>query len=137
MRLQLLHFHALFKTWPTFQELTSIVSFRRRKYRVTKVKMCLVKYEDYKDIFFCLGLKYPLFVKQKHKNSDLRGLHCACGKIGNTKKTTMTMTKTKTKKTRAHFKTRLPPVARSSKKLYYLRRAVALMWTQCWASRGR
>ena len=24
------HFHAVFKTWPTFQELTSIVSFRRR-----------------------------------------------------------------------------------------------------------
>ena len=25
MRLQLLHFHAVFKTWPAFQELTSIV----------------------------------------------------------------------------------------------------------------
>ena len=32
MRLQLLHFHAVFKTWPTFQELTSIVSFRRRRW---------------------------------------------------------------------------------------------------------
>ena len=30
MRLQLLHFHAVFKMWPIFQELTSIVSFRRR-----------------------------------------------------------------------------------------------------------
>ena len=30
MRLQLLHFHAIFKMWPTFQELTSIVSLRRR-----------------------------------------------------------------------------------------------------------
>ena len=28
MRLQLLHFHAVFKTWPTFQELMSIVLFR-------------------------------------------------------------------------------------------------------------
>ena len=32
MRLQLLHFHTVFKTWPTFQELTSIVSFRRRRW---------------------------------------------------------------------------------------------------------
>ena len=32
MRLQLLHFHSVFKTWPTFQELTSIVSFRRRRW---------------------------------------------------------------------------------------------------------
>ena len=32
MRLQLLHFHAVFKTWPTFQELTPIVSFRRRRW---------------------------------------------------------------------------------------------------------
>ena len=32
MRLQLLHFHVVFKTWPTFQELTSIVSFRRRRW---------------------------------------------------------------------------------------------------------
>ena len=30
MKLQLLHFHAVFKTWPIFQELKSIVSFRRR-----------------------------------------------------------------------------------------------------------
>ena len=29
-RLQLHHFHAVFKTWPTFQELTCIISFRRR-----------------------------------------------------------------------------------------------------------
>ena len=26
------HFHAVFKTWPTFQELMSIVSFRRRRW---------------------------------------------------------------------------------------------------------
>ena len=63
MRLQLLHFHAVFKTWPTFQELTSNVSFRRRRwshgisakietYRITKVKMCSVKYEDYEEMFF-------------------------------------------------------------------------------------
>ena len=62
MRLQLLHFHAVFKTCPTFQELTSIVSFRRRLWsqrnfsgnrnRATKVKMCLVKYEDYEEVFF-------------------------------------------------------------------------------------
>ena len=32
MRLQLLHFHVVCKTWPTFQELTSIVSFRRRRW---------------------------------------------------------------------------------------------------------
>ena len=32
MRLQLLHFHAVFKTWLTFQELTSINSFRRRRW---------------------------------------------------------------------------------------------------------
>ena len=32
MRLQLLHFHAVFKMWPTFQELTSTVSFRRRRW---------------------------------------------------------------------------------------------------------
>ena len=32
MRLQLLHFHAVFKTWSTFQELTPIVSFRRRRW---------------------------------------------------------------------------------------------------------
>ena len=32
MRLQLLRFHAVFKMWPTFQELTSIVSFRRRRW---------------------------------------------------------------------------------------------------------
>ena len=30
MSLQLLHLHAVFKTWSTFQELTPIVSFRRR-----------------------------------------------------------------------------------------------------------
>ena len=63
MRLQLLHFQAVFKTWPTFQELTSTFSFRRRRwsqrnfseretYRVTKVKICLVKYEDYEEMFF-------------------------------------------------------------------------------------
>ena len=32
LRLQLLHFHGVFKTWPTFQELKSIVSFRRRRW---------------------------------------------------------------------------------------------------------
>ena len=53
MRLKLLHFHAVFKTWPTSQELTSIVSFRGRgdagdagakieTYRVTKVKICII-----------------------------------------------------------------------------------------------
>ena len=58
MRLQLLHLHTVFKTWPTFQELMSIILFRRRcwsqqnlskieTYRVTKVK-----YEDYEEIFF-------------------------------------------------------------------------------------
>ena len=63
MILQLLHFHAVFKTWPTFQELASIVSFRRRRwsqrnfskietYRVIKVKICLVKYEDYEETLF-------------------------------------------------------------------------------------
>ena len=30
MRLQLLHFHAVFKMWATFPELISVVSFRRR-----------------------------------------------------------------------------------------------------------
>ena len=29
--LQLLHFHAVFKTWSAFQELKSIVSFRERR----------------------------------------------------------------------------------------------------------
>ena len=32
VRLQLLHLHAVFKMWPTFQELTYIVSFRRRRW---------------------------------------------------------------------------------------------------------
>ena len=32
MRLQLLHFHAVCKTWPTFQELMSIILFRRRRW---------------------------------------------------------------------------------------------------------
>ena len=32
MRLQLLHFHAVFKMLLTFQELTSIISFRRRRW---------------------------------------------------------------------------------------------------------
>ena len=64
MRLQLLHFNAIYKTWPTFQELMFIVSFRRRRWSqrnfsekrniqaITKVKICLVKYEDYEEIFF-------------------------------------------------------------------------------------
>ena len=57
MRLQLLHFPAVFKTWPTFQELTSIVSFRRRRWssernlsenrniqgNQLKVKICLAE----------------------------------------------------------------------------------------------
>ena len=58
MRLQLLHFHAVFKTRPTFHELTFIVrsgvdagdngiSAKIETYRGTKVKMCLMKYEDY------------------------------------------------------------------------------------------
>ena len=66
MRLQLLHFHAVFKTRPTFHELTFIVRSGvdagdngisakietysvtyRGTYRGTKVKMCLMKYEDY------------------------------------------------------------------------------------------
>ena len=56
-------FHALFKTWPTFQELKSIVrsegdagvngiSAKIETYSVTKVKIYLVKYEDYEEIFF-------------------------------------------------------------------------------------
>ena len=65
MRLQLLHFHAIFKTWPTFLELRPIVFFIRtalestefyqNTYRVTKVKICsvkYVKYENYEEIFF-------------------------------------------------------------------------------------
>ena len=61
MRLQLLHFHAVFKTWPTFQELTfrsggdagvNGISAKIETYTVTKVKICLVKYEDYEEIFF-------------------------------------------------------------------------------------
>ena len=32
MRLQLLHFHTVFKTWSTCQELTSVVAFRRRRW---------------------------------------------------------------------------------------------------------
>ena len=71
VRLQLLHFHAVFKKWQTFQELTSIVSFRRKSwsqrnfreretYRITKVKMCLVKYEDYgRNIFLPPTLASP------------------------------------------------------------------------------
>ena len=56
MRLQLLHFHAVFKMWPTFQELTSIVSVRRRRWSqrnfsenrniLGNQKICLIKYED-------------------------------------------------------------------------------------------
>ena len=69
MRLQLLHFHIVFKTWPTFQELTSIVSFRRRwsqwnfsereTYTVTKVNMC----EDYgRNIFLASDIGVAVLV---------------------------------------------------------------------------
>ena len=53
-----------FKTWTTLQELTSIVwswdagvnaiSGKIETYRVTKVKICLIKYEDYEGIYFFL-----------------------------------------------------------------------------------
>ena len=65
MRLQLLHFHAVLKTWPTFQELSKRPSFRSEgdagvnwisakieTYRVTKIEIYLVKYEHYDEIFF-------------------------------------------------------------------------------------
>ena len=54
MSLQLLHFHAVFKTWPTFQELTFIAPAVQKieTYRVTKVKICLVRYKDYEETFF-------------------------------------------------------------------------------------
>ena len=64
MRLQLLHFHALFKTWLTFQELTSIVSLRRRCWSQENISenrniqgnqskdMLIIKDKDYKEIFF-------------------------------------------------------------------------------------
>ena len=65
MRLQLLHFHAVFKTWPTFQELSKRPSFRSEgdagvnwisakieTYRVTKIEIYLVKFEHYDEIFF-------------------------------------------------------------------------------------
>ena len=61
MRLQLLHFHAVFKPWPTFQELerrwfrysgVNRTSAKIETYRVTKVKIFLIKYEDYEEIFF-------------------------------------------------------------------------------------
>ena len=60
MRLQLLHFHAVCKTWPTFQELTFLsggdvrvngISAKIEIYRVTTVKICSIKYEDYEVIF--------------------------------------------------------------------------------------
>ena len=64
MRLQLLHFHAVFKTWPTFQELTSIVSFRKRRWSQRNFSenrnkqgnqskdMLIMKDKDYEEIFF-------------------------------------------------------------------------------------
>ena len=58
---QLLHFHTVFKTWPAFLGLTSIILSRRRCWShgisakietwVTKVKICLIKYKDPE---FCL-----------------------------------------------------------------------------------
>ena len=64
MRLQLLHSHAVFKAWPTFQELTSPsfrsggdaglngISAKIETYWLTKVKIGLIKYEDYGETLF-------------------------------------------------------------------------------------
>ena len=78
---------------------------------------------------FCLGLKYPLFVKQNTKTVTQEGsLRMWQNQQHHKKKLQRRQKQKKIEKKRAHFKTRLPPVARSSKKLYYLRRAVALTW---------
>ena len=48
MRLQLLHFHAVFKTYIVSERGAGVkvISVKIETYRVTKVKICLVKYED-------------------------------------------------------------------------------------------
>ena len=58
MTLQLLHFHTVFKTWLTFQELTSIVSLRRKCWSQSNLSknrnvrgnqskdICLVRYKN-------------------------------------------------------------------------------------------
>ena len=55
MRLQPIHFHAVFKTWPTFRSGGDAgvngISAKIETYSVTKVKICLVKCEDYEEIF--------------------------------------------------------------------------------------
>ena len=52
-------------------------------------------------------IKLSIVREAKHKNRDVRELHCACGKP-------------KRKTNRAHFKTRLPPAARPSNKLMFI-----------------
>ena len=84
MRLQLLHFHVVFKTWPSSEELTSIVSFRRRHWNFGKNRnmkgnqskyiLNLVKYEDYGEIFFLppdLGIAVVICLRSLFENSML------------------------------------------------------------------
>ena len=66
VRRQLLHFHVVCKTWSVFQELTSIFSFRKRRWkqlklselieanRATKANICPEKHKDYFEIFLLL-----------------------------------------------------------------------------------
>ena len=93
MRLQLLHFHAVFKTRPTFHELTSIVrsgvdagdngiSAKIETYRGTKVKMCLMKdaLEDYVASRRCRPrlLKVPNIKTTTTTERILHKVHWAC-----------------------------------------------------------
>ena len=63
---QLLHFHVVCKTWSTFQELSSIFSFRKRRWKQlksakietnsgTKANTSSEKHKDYGEIFLLLA----------------------------------------------------------------------------------